>query len=142
MNTAWLIAVDGSTPSLNAVDYAIVEAGSRAAKPLILLINVQAALSGDITRFVDAGTVEEFHREAGEAALVVAKEKLAAAGLPHSAHVLVGEVAPTIVEFAKDKGCSLIIMGAHGFGSVIGLVMGSITTKVIHLTDLPVLLIK
>ena len=142
MNTTWLIAVDGSTPSLHAVDYAIVEAASRAAKPLLILINVQAAFSGDITRFVDAGTVEEYHREAGEAALVVAKEKLAAAGLPHSAHVLVGEVAPTIVEFAEDKGCCLIIMGAHGFGSVIGLVTGSITTKVIHVTNLPVLLIK
>lgn len=142
MNTAWLIAVDGSTPSLNAVDYTIVEASCRAAKPLVFLINVQTALSGDITRFVDAKTVEEFHREAGEAALVVAKEKLASAGLPHSAHVLIGEVAPTIVEFAKDKSCSLIIMGTHGFGSIGGLVMGSITTKVIHLTQLPVLLIK
>lgn len=142
MNTNWLIAVDGSTPSLNAVDYVIVEAASRAAKPQVFLINVQAALSSNITRFIDGKTLEEFHSEAGEAALEVAKEKLAAAGLPHSAHILIGEAAPTIVEFAKDKGCSLIIMGAHGFGSVTGLFMGSVTNKVIHLTRLPVLLIK
>lgn len=142
MNTNWLIAIDGSTPSLNAVDYVIREAASRELKPQIFLINVQTALSGDITRFVDSKAVEEFHREAGDAALAGAKEKLAAAGLAHTAHILIGAAAPTIVEFAKARGCSLIIMGTHGLGSVIGLFMGTVTNKVIHLTDIPVLLIK
>lgn len=142
MNTHWLIAIDGSTPSLHAVEYVMQEAASRELKPQIFLINVQAALSGDITRFVDSKTVEEFHREAGDAALAGAKGKLAAAGLAHTAHILIGEAAPTIVEFAKAKGCSLIIMGTHGLGSVIGLFMGSVTVKVVHLSPMPVLLVK
>jgi nucleotide-binding universal stress UspA family protein len=33
-------------------------------------------------------------------------------------------------------------MGTRGLGTVGGLVMGSVTTKVLSLTDVPVLLIK
>lgn len=142
MNTPWLIAIDGSKPSLKAVDYVIGEAAYRETKPQVYLVNVQAALSSNITRFIDGKVVSEYHHEAGDAALAEAKQKLAAAGLAHSTHILIGEAAPTIVEFAKDKACSLIIMGAHGFGSVLGLFMGSVTVKVVHLSPIPVLLIK
>lgn len=142
MSTSYLIAVDGSEPSLKAIDYVIQDAVSRDPKPEIYLVNVQPALPSDITRFIDADTVEEFHHESGDSALAPAKAKLTQAGLAHSAHLLVGETAPAIVDFAKEKGCSMIVMGAHGFGSVVGLFMGSVTTKVVHLSTLPVLLIK
>lgn len=142
MNAAWLIAVDGSEASLNAVDHAIQEALSRMEKPRIHLLNVQAPLSGDITRFVDGRTVEDFHRETGEAALALAKQKLSASGLDHEAHILIGEAASTIVEFAKDNDCSLIVLGAQGLGGIVGLLMGSVALKVMHLSTLPVLLVK
>ena len=98
--------------------------------------------SSDITRFIDEKVVEDFHREAGDAALAQARQKLDAAGLAYSSHIMMGETAPTIVEFAKDKACSLIVMGAHGFGSAVGLFMGSVTVKVVHLSTVPVLLVK
>lgn len=142
MNTPWLIAIDGSAPSLNAVEHAIRESANCVVKPQVFLVNVQAALSSDVTRFIDGKVVEDFHKEEGDAALAAAKEKLSAAGLAYSAHILIGETAPRIVDFAKDKGCSMIIMGAHGFGSVVGLIMGSVTVKVVHLSPMPVLVVK
>ncbi|MDI1246387.1 MAG: universal stress protein [Rhodoferax sp.] len=142
MNTSWLIAVDGSVPSLKVIDYILTEAASRVTPPQLLLVNVQAPLSSDITRFIDEKVVADFHREAGEAALAQARQKLDAAGLAYSAHIMIGEAAPTLVEMAKDKGCNLIVMGAHGFGSVVGLFMGSVTTKVIQLSTVPVLVVK
>jgi nucleotide-binding universal stress UspA family protein len=142
MTTSWLIAIDNSEPSLKAVDHAIREAANQQTGPKVFLVNVQAPLSSDITRFIEAKVVEDFHIEAGNAALAAAKAKLVAAGLTYSAHILVGEAAPSIVDFAKDKGCSKIIMGARGLGSVIGLFMGSVATKVVHLSPVPVLLIK
>lgn len=142
MKAAWLIAVDGSGASLHAVDHAISEAVSRTEKPQVHLLNVQAPLSGDITRFVDGKTVEDFHREAGEAALAQARQKLEAAGLAYSAHILIGDVAPTIVGFAKDKDCSLIVLGAQGLGHVVGLLMGSVALKALHLSTGPVLLVR
>ena len=142
MTTSWLIAIDNSEPSLKAVDHTIREAANQQTGPKVFLVNVQAPLSSDITRFIEAKVVEDFHIEAGNAALAAAKAKLVAAGLTYSAHILVGEAAPSIVDFAKDKGCSKIIMGARGLGSVIGLFMGSVATKVVHLSPVPVLLIK
>lgn len=142
MSTSYLIAIDGSEPSLNAVAHVIRDAADRSTPSQLYLINVQPALPNDVTRFIDTQTVEDFHREAGDAALAPAKEKLAQAGLPYSSHLLIGEAAPAIVEFAKNKGCSMIVMGAHGFGHVMGLFMGSVTGKVVQLSTVPVLLIK
>ncbi len=142
MSNTCLIAIDESEHSLRAVDYIIKDAANRRTLPIIHLVNVQPGLPSDVTRFIDAKTVEDFHRESGDAALAPAKEKLTRAGLVHSAHILIGEVAPTLVEFASSHGCDLIIMGAHGFGTVVGMFMGSVTVKVVQLANLPVLLIK
>lgn len=142
MQTKWLIPLDGSEPSLHAVDHVIRQAQALAEKPLVYLLNVQAPLSGDITRFIDGKTIEEYHREAGEKVLSVAVARFAGSGIEHSAHLLLGEAAPSIIQFATDKGCSMIVMGTHGFSSVMGLIMGSVATKVIHLAQVPVLLVK
>ena len=142
MNTSWLIAIDGSEPSHKVVDYVSTESASRLVKPHLFLVNVQAPLSGDITRFIEEKVVDDFHRETGEAALAQARQKLDAAGLAYSAHIMLGEAAPTLVEFAKDKGCSLIVMGARGLGSVAGLLIGSVATKVVKLSKVPVLVVK
>lgn len=142
MNTFWLIAIDGSEPSLKVIDYVIHEAANRTAKPQLLLVNVQTPLSNDITRFIDEKVVSDYHREAGDAALAQARQKLDVAGLSYSSHIMLGEAAPTLVEFAADKGCSLIVMGARGLGSVAGLLLGSVATKVVKLSPVPVLLVK
>lgn len=142
MNTSWLIAIDGSEPSLKVIDYVITEAATRLTRPQLLLVNVQPPLSNDITRFIEEKVVNDFHRETGDAALAQARQKLESAGLAYSSHIMLGEAAPTLVEFAADKGCSLIVMGARGLGSVAGLLMGSVATKVVKLSTVPVLLVK
>jgi nucleotide-binding universal stress UspA family protein len=142
MSNTCLIAIDGSAPSLKSIDHIIADAATRAAIPRIYLVNVQPALPSNITRFVDRATVEDFQREAGDAALSAARSRLDQANLAYSAHVLVGEAAPTLVEFATANQCDMIIMGAHGFGTVVGLFMGSVTVKVVQLATMPVLLIK
>ncbi len=140
--TSWLIAVDGSEPSRKVIDYIVTEAASRVSAPELILVNVQAPLSSDITRFINKKIVSDFHREAGDSALAPARQKLDAAGLAYSAHIMMGETASTLIELATDKGCSLIVMGARGLGSVVGLLMGSVTTKVVKLASVPVLVVK
>ncbi|APW45199.1 universal stress protein [Rhodoferax antarcticus] len=142
MNNACLIAIDGSKPCLRALEYAIQDAATRKEAPHIYLVNVQPGLSPNVTRFIDGKTVENFHRDNGEESLAAAKARLGATGLSSSSHVMVGEAAPSLVQFAQSKGCSLIVIGTHGFGTMIGLVMGSVTTKVVHLSNVPVLLVK
>ncbi len=142
INNTCLIAIDGSEPSLKSIDFMIRDASTRSCVPVIHLVNVQPALPSDITRFIDSQTVNDYQREAGDTALAAAKARLDAASMVYLPHVLVGEAAPTLVEFARANQCDMIIMGAHGFGTVLGLFMGSVTVKVVQLSDVPVLLIK
>ena len=142
MSTSYLIAIDGSDPSLKAVDYVIQETADRGTPAQIYLVNVQPPLPNDVTRFIDNKTVEDFHREAGDTALAAAKAKLTQANLAYTAHLLVGDAASAIVNFATDKNCGVIVMGAHGFSHIMGLFMGSVTVKVVQLSTVPVLLIK
>lgn len=142
MNPHWLIPVDGSATALRAVDLVVRDPATSAVAPKISLINVQAPLPSDVTRFVSSGVVQDYHRETGDSALAAARARLEAAGIAYSAHILVGEAAPTIADFAREHQCTLIVMGSRGLGSVTGMLLGSITTKVVHLTDLPVMVVK
>jgi len=142
MQTKWLVPVDGSEHSLHALELAINEAQARSEKPELVLLNVQIPLSTDITRFVDGETLDGYHREAGDAALGSAIARLEALSMKFTSHILVGEVASTIANFASTEGCSMIVMGVHGRGSVVSLLMGSVSTKVIHHSTVPVLLTK
>ncbi len=49
-----------------------------------------------------------------------------------------GETAAHIADWAKDNGVDLIMMGTHGYGRVRGLLLGSVTAKVLHDTACPV----
>jgi nucleotide-binding universal stress UspA family protein len=43
---------------------------------------------------------------------------------------------------AKDFAAGVIVMGSRGRGDLAGLVLGSTAHKVIHLADLPVLVVR
>jgi nucleotide-binding universal stress UspA family protein len=142
MAPSWLLPVDGSEAALRAVDHVVHEAVSDASLLEVVLINVQPPLPADITRFVSRSSVQDYHREAAEAALASARAKLEAAGIAYSQHILIGETAPAIADFAREHGCQLIVMGARGLGTVAGVLLGSTTQRVVHLTDLPVVIVK
>ena len=69
-------------------------------------------------------------------------QKLDAARVKYHYHIGVGEESETIVKYAREKGCDQIFMGTRGLGSISGLLLGSVATKVIHLSPVPVLLAK
>lgn len=50
--------------------------------------------------------------------------------------------APDIVKRAEELGCDGIVMGTQGRGAIGSLLMGSVAIKVVHLTRLPVTLVK
>ena len=54
----------------------------------------------------------------------------------------IGAVAEAIAGLADTLHCDQIVMGTHGRGAFRELLMGSITIKVLHLSKVPVLLVK
>ena len=142
MPQKWLLPVDGSEASLRAVRLAIEDASFASTTPDLLLVNVQSPVSGDVSRFINAETLKEFHEENGNQALAGARAALDASGLRYASRVVVGEIPPTIADLARRESCTRIVMGTSGLGSVIGMLMGTVTTKVVHLSPVPVLLVK
>lgn len=76
----------------------------------IFLLNVELPLSGYVTRFISKQTLSEFHHEAGMKFLNPVIDKLNAAGIPHTAQVVVGPKAESIAEFARRHGCDRIML--------------------------------
>ena len=64
------------------------------------------------------------------------------AGISYQFHIIAGDPAEMIVRFATEKQYDQIIMGPRGKGGLSGLLLGSITNKVMQLSNIPVLLIK
>jgi nucleotide-binding universal stress UspA family protein len=53
-----------------------------------------------------------------------------------------GDPAEQIVDFAEKKPCDLIILGCRGIGPLRGVIIGSVSQKVLHRTQSPVLIVK
>ncbi len=137
-----LLPVDGSENSNRAVRRAI-EIFKRAPEAKLLLVTAYPPIvSGNVTRFFSAEDIQSFYQDEGRNALASAKGLLDTAGVPYEEEVIVGPVAQSVADYAKKKQVDTIIMGTRGLGSVTGMVLGSITTKVLSLVDIPVLLVK
>ena len=137
-----LLPVDGSEVSLRAVEHLVRHYGEFRDKPEVHLLNVQSPLHGDVTSFVSRDQVEQFHLEQGSAALAAARARLEAGGVGHEHHVMVGEPAHVIAHFVRERRIDQVIMGTHGRGALAGLLMGSVVAKTLHLSPVPVLLVK
>ena len=136
-----LLAVDGSDNALRAVEH-VARRAAASADTEVLLVNVQHQLHGSVSSFIDAGQVKQYHHDEGMKALTPAREKLEASGVRHSHHLFVGEPAEVIARYAKEQKCDEIVIGTRGLSGIGSLFMGSVATKIIHLADMPVLLVK
>jgi nucleotide-binding universal stress UspA family protein len=138
-----LIAIDGSDNALRAVRQVVSLAPELREPPQLLLANVQpVVVSGGVRTFVNADQVDTWYRSEGEKALASARDLLAAAGLAHEHHIVVGDPAETLARMARERGCDLIVIGTRGMSAIGNLLMGSVATKVLQLVDAPVLLVR
>ncbi len=69
-------------------------------------------------------------------------EPLRQQGLRVEAVAALGEPAVEIVRTASNKGCDLIAMSTHGRGRLGRAFLGSVTSKVVHSSRLPTLIIN
>lgn len=137
-----LVPVDGSDQSEAAARH-LIKMHAALGQIEIHLLNVQIPIdSGHARMFVNEEAIQTYHRDEGTAALKSVREKLDATGVPYRAHVVVGHVAESIVRFAQEHDFDAIVMGTHGRNALGRLLVGSVASDVIRLTDRPVTLVK
>src|SRR3989344_7575299 len=134
--------VDGSASSENAARYLIGFVRDVGVMEIHML-NVQArAEDGEAKRFLREDELATMALEYSQAALASTKAILDAAGIAYTTHIEHGEVATTIARMTRALGCDQVVMGTHGRGVLEGLLLGSVATKVLHLVNVPVTLVK
>ncbi len=139
-----LIAVDGSKYALDAVKLLVEHADWFRDRPQVELVTVHLPVPhvGRLGFGASKSQLEKYYAEEGEQKLAPAKRLLDAAKIRYDARVLVGQVAESIVKQAKARRCDLIYVGNRGAGAVKNAFIGSTASRVLELSDLPVLLVK
>jgi nucleotide-binding universal stress UspA family protein len=134
-----LIPIDGSENALRAVRF-LIKKSTLFRDPLeIHLLNVQPSFPGTIRGV--AQLAQEEHQRQGLAALADTRKLLDDAGVTYAHHISVGETPEIIARYVEDHGIEQVVMGTRGLGTITGMLLGSVATKVLHLVQVPVLLV-
>jgi nucleotide-binding universal stress UspA family protein len=109
-------------------------------KPRVELVNVRFPVPRvrGMSRVVSQEQIDRYYREEGAAALSRAAKLLGRARIPHSDSILVGDPAESIVALAKRRKCDLIVMGTHGRSEIGNALLGSVATRVLRSSRIPV----
>lgn len=137
-----LVPVDGSAVAHRAVRHVVALAHSCPSIEAVLL-NVQAKIDDwSVRRVLTEEEVEAMEECRGGDTLQQYREVLRAAGVRFTPLVEIGAAAETITRVAREQACDGIVMGSRGLGGVSSVLLGSVSSRVLELTDLPVTLIK
>jgi nucleotide-binding universal stress UspA family protein len=138
-----LLPVDGSPSATRATQKLIDTLDWYKEPPTIDLVAVHLPVPRvpNMGAFVSKEMIEKYYEDECEAMLAPSRKLLDAAGVKYTAHRLVGQIAETIVERATKSGSDLVYMGTRGMSALANMALGSVTTRVLHLSHIPVLLI-
>jgi len=137
-----LVPLDFSTNSTRALDYAYELAKKFGAS--LHLVHVYemprmltASLDGSALAYTNVGQVEgeETERE-------LAKIAAGYRDVPVTTEVLFGVAPKAIAEAATTNRADLIVMGTHGHGPVLHVVMGNVAERVVRTAPCPVLTVR
>lgn len=137
-----LVPFDGSEHAKRALRHVLGLGGGKCEVELHL-INVQEPIvDWEVRRFMRDEEIDKMLQDKAAEILDEAEAMVAETGCQAGRHVAIGEIAPAIAGRAAELGCHQIVMGTHGRGAFTGLLLGSVSTKVLHLVDVPVTLVK
>lgn len=142
MNASILVPFDGSPSAERALEHAIDLA--KAEPATVHVVNVEPFLDeyGMVPVYLSRRKHHAITEERGEALIAPALERLEKEKVPHQGHVVWGDAASAIARTARRLKCGSIVMGTRGMGALRNLVFSSTSTRLVHLSPVPVTLIK
>jgi len=130
-----LLPVDGSEHTAKIVHHAAELAQWTEAKIQVVFV---ADTTRDSLTVVDGNVVDALERE-GEPIVSDVASELNSFGVDHGTDIVQGSPAPTIVDYAERYDYDLIVLPTHGRTGISRYLIGSVTEKVVRLSDVPVL---
>lgn len=136
-----LVAVDGSEPSLKALQLAGEIASSTGAE-LLLAHATEPLVYVTEAYFVPTAEVERAERERSQKILGEAAERAKKAGWKARTLSLRGPPAESIADAAAEHGADLVVVGSRGLGAVARVLLGSVADRLVHVSKKPVLVAR
>ena len=140
-----LIPTDGSELAHKAVTHGLSLAKSVGAKITALVVEASFNvydLPASKVNLISSAFAEYAEQAKAHAAKILSgvADAAKAAGVPcETLQMIHDHPYQAIVAAAKEKGCDLIVMASHGRAGIAAVVLGSVTTKVLTHTAIPVL---
>jgi nucleotide-binding universal stress UspA family protein len=130
-------ASDGSEHADRALEYAKGLAEASSAK--LIATHVREITSGRAAGYPVQFDEDEIERKIHDQAKALSDSGIEAEYDQPGA--VVGGAAHAIADLAASKGADLIVVGTRGQGPVSGLLLGSVTNRLLHVAGCPVLAI-
>jgi nucleotide-binding universal stress UspA family protein len=142
-----LLAADGSEYSIRAANFLVEHFPWLRDKPALHLVHVKLPIPKGLAlaqanAIVGSDAVKAYYQEESEAALAPAEAALKSHDVPFKSAWLVGDVCEQINAYAAQHNIDLIVMGSHGHGALKNLLLGSVATKILAGSRLPVLVVR
>ena len=132
-----IIAVDGSDEARRAA-----RRGLRLAQGFDATVDVLSVVEQKALRLTEASAEKAQLRERGEGALTEIEELASEFGQTVTTKLLEGKPAVRISEYADEQDADLIVVGRQGLTGLGQRLLGGVTERVLHRSDVPVLVIS
>ena len=144
------IAVDGSKYGREAIKYVLRHLALFGAKPEVTLLHVVSDFAGAVMPDMGGIALPAFsedeiralQKKAFEAAVGPARKLLAKGNIKPTEVCLVGNAGDELCAYAKKKKLDVLVMGSHGYGAFKAAVLGSVATRVMAHSNVPLLLVR
>jgi len=137
-----LVPFDGSDNSLRAVQHAAKIAKLASPPSHIELLFVEDPVPLRLHASLSAQEIQRIETAEADRILQPARAVLDSAGVSYEARWRAGSPGNEIARQVREAGCTAVIMGTRGLGPVASVMVGSVATKVLHLIDVPITLVK
>lgn len=136
-----LLAVDGSPYTKKMLAY-LTTHELFAPTNDYTVFTVQPVLPPRARAAVGKQIVDQYYKDEVEKVLAPVTKFLLRHGIDAKSSWKTGHAGESIAKFAEAENFDLLIMGSHGHGTLVNLVLGSVATEVLAHCKTPVLLVR
>jgi nucleotide-binding universal stress UspA family protein len=137
-----LVAVDGSTYSKRMLAYLSAHDEWLGGSHDYTVVHVVPGVPPRAAAVLDKAVLAEYYQDEAEKVLKPIRTFMEKRGIKAQYVVKIGHASEAITAVAEKGRFDLLMMGSHGHTALGKLVLGSVATKVMAHSDVPVLLIR
>lgn len=137
-----LVAVDGSDHTKRMLAYLAAHDEWLGSQHEYTVLTAVPAIPPRAASVLDKTTVKSYYDSESEKVFKPIRSFFSRQGLQAQFAARVGPAAESVVAAAEKGRCDLIVMGSHGHGRLANLVLGSVASKVLAQSKIPVLIVR